>query len=183
VSEGGLQIIQAAASDAATLQNLFQLYTYDFSELWAGETRGELLASGRFEDYPLAPFFERAGWRAFLLKLAGAPVGFALINDAPHSGLPTDHSMAEFFVVRKHRTTGVGREAAERLFRGAPGKWEAAIARKNIGALAFWRRVVGACAAPGSVKELDFENEDWNGPILRFEIARPQSVGPRSASA
>ncbi|HTX50839.1 MAG TPA: GNAT family N-acetyltransferase [Caulobacteraceae bacterium] len=172
MSEVGLRIIPATTADIPTLRNLIQFYVYDFSELWAGEMQGELLPSGRFGEYfPLASFFERAGWRAFLLEIADAPVGFALINDDPHSGLPTDHSVAEFFVVRKHRTTGVGREAAERLFRGSPGKWEAAVMRKNIGALAFWRRVVSACAVPGSVKELDFDNDDWNGPILRFEIA------------
>jgi predicted acetyltransferase len=178
MSELGLQIVPATTADLGTLQNLFQFYAYDFSELWAGEERGEVLANGRFGVPDLEPFFERPNWRGFLLKLAGAPAGFALINDEPHSGLPTDHSVAEFFVVRKHRTTGVGREAAERIFRASPGKWEAAVMRKNVGAQAFWRRVVNACAVPGSVTELDFENEDWNGPILRFEVAAAGAPRP-----
>ena len=99
MSGTGLEIVAATRADIPVLRNLFQFYVYDFSELWAGESRGELMANGRFEDYPLEPFFERAHWRAFLLRLAGSPVGFALINDEPHSGLWTDHSMVEFFVV------------------------------------------------------------------------------------
>jgi predicted acetyltransferase len=171
MTDSGLEIVAATRDDIPLLRNLFQFYVYDFSELWAGEDRGHLDADGRFGDYDLAPFFEKPDWRAFLFRLAGAPVGFGLINDEANSGMHTDHSMAEFFVVRKHRASGVGRQAAERLFKGSPGKWEAAVSRKNIGALAFWRRVVADSAKPGSVTELDFDNDDWNGKILRFEIA------------
>jgi len=171
MSGGGVEIVVATRADIPVLRNLFQFYVYDFSEMWAGEDRGELGADGRFGDYDLEPFFDKPNWRAFLFRLAGAPVGFGLINDEPHSGWPVDHSTAEFFVVRKHRTSGVGREAAEQLFRGSPGKWEAAVARKNVGALAFWRRVAAGCAKPGSLSEVDYDNEDWNGQILRFEVA------------
>jgi predicted acetyltransferase len=171
MSDSGLEIVAATRDDIPVLRNLFQFYVYDFSELWAGEDRGDLEADGRFGDYDLAPFFETPGWRGFLFWLAGAPVGFGLINDEAHSGMPLDHSMAEFFVVRKHRRSGLGRVAAERLFRGSPGLWEAAVSRKNLGALAFWRRAAADCAADGAVTELDFDNEDWNGKILRFEVA------------
>ncbi|HUO11913.1 MAG TPA: GNAT family N-acetyltransferase [Caulobacteraceae bacterium] len=168
----GLEIVPASPADIPTVRNIIQFYVYDFSELWAGEPHGELLPSGRFGAYfRLEPFFERPRWEAFLFRIGGAPVGFALLNDEPHSGLPVDHSVAEFFVMRKHRRAGVGHEAAERLFRGSPGRWEAAVMRKNIGAQAFWRRVVATCAVPGSVEELDYENAQWNGPILRFEAA------------
>lgn len=168
-----LDIIPAGPTDAATLQNLFQLYTHDFSEFWAGTARGELSADGRFPDYPLEPFFTQAGWRAFLLKAGEAPAGFALINDHAHSGRATQHSMAEFFVVRKHRGQGLGGGVARRLIGAAPGDWEIAVARKNVAALAFWRRVAGGCAGPGGVAELDLDGPEWNGPVLRFETPRP----------
>ncbi|WP_293404285.1 GNAT family N-acetyltransferase [Phenylobacterium sp.] len=162
-----LKIVRAARSDSALLQNLFQLYTHDFSEFWAGSARGELEADGRYTDYPLTPFFERASWSAWLLKSGEAPAGFALINDAAHSGLPTRRSMAEFFVVRKHRGQGAGRAAAQALIADEPGGWEIAVARANTGALTFWRKVAATCAA-GPVEELDIASPDWNGPVLRF---------------
>ncbi|CAN7566085.1 GNAT family N-acetyltransferase [Phenylobacterium sp. LjRoot164] len=162
-----LAITRARAGDAALLQNLFQLYTHDFSEFWAGSARGELGADGRFTDYPLEPYFARPGWSAWVLKAGEAPAGFALINDEAHSGLPARRSMAEFFVVRKHRGQGAGRAAAQALIADEPGGWEIAVARANTGALAFWRKVAGACAA-GPVEELDIRSPDWNGPVLRF---------------
>lgn len=167
-----LDIIPAGAADAATLQNLFQLYTHDFSEFWAGTARGELAADGRFPDYPLEPFFTQAGWRALLLKAGEAPAGFALINDHAHSGQAVQHSMAEFFVVRKHRGQGMGGAVARRLIGDAPGSWEIAVARRNVAALAFWRRVAADCAGTGGVVELDLDGPHWNGPVLRFAAAR-----------
>ena len=165
-----LDIHPAGPQDAGLLQNLFQLYTHDFSEFWAGSARGELEANGRYTDYPLEPFFARPNWSAWLLKAGEAPAGFALINDAAHSGLPSRRSMAEFFVVRKHRGQGAGRAAAQALIAAEPGSWEIAVARANTGALAFWRKVAAACAA-GPVEALDIAGPDWNGPVLRFEAA------------
>ena len=45
-----LQIVRAGPKDGVLLQNLFQLYTHDFSEFWAGSARGGLGADGRFTD-------------------------------------------------------------------------------------------------------------------------------------
>jgi predicted acetyltransferase len=163
-------LIPATAAGEPALQNLFQLYVHDFSEFWAGTGRGELDDDGRFPAYPFEPYFERPAWRALLIRRGGALAGFALVNDIPHSGLPADHSVAEFFIVRKHRGQGLGRAAARRLFMEAPGLWEVAVARKNLAALAFWRGVIGACAAESSVSELDVSGPDWDGPVIRFEI-------------
>ncbi|MGH6997065.1 MAG: GNAT family N-acetyltransferase [Phenylobacterium sp.] len=165
-----LAIVRAGPQDGARLQNLIQLYTHDFSEFWAGSARGELSADGRYTDYQLDPFFGRPNWSAWLLTAGAAPAGFALIKDAAHCGRPARRSMAEFFVVRKHRGQGAGRAAAQALIAAEPGSWEIAVARANTGALAFWRKVAAACAA-GPVEELDIASPDWNGPVLRFEAA------------
>ena len=164
------ELIQAKGADAPVLQNLFQLYAHDFTAFWAGQARGELGEDGRFEPYALEGYFLRPAWRAFLVRAGGALAGFALVNDVPHSGLPADRSMAEFFIVRKHRRSGLGRRCAERLFHAAPGVWEVAVARANVRAQSFWRTVIGACAAPGSAAELDLNGPDWNGPVFRFRI-------------
>lgn len=155
-------------SDAATLQNLLQLYTHDFSEHWAGGARGELGVDGRFADYPLDDFWRTPGWSAHLFVLADAPVGFGLVNTEPHSGIAVDHSMAELFVVRKHRGRGLGRIAAQRLFESQAGSWEVAVARKNIIALPFWRRAIATCSIARDAVETDVQGPSWNGPILRF---------------
>lgn len=157
-------------SHRATLDALFQLYTHDFSEQWAGTERGELQDDGRFEPYPwLDSYWTEPAREAFLIRADGALAGFVLLNDYAHSGLPINHAIAEFFVVRKYRRAGVGHAAANTAIRGRPGQWELAVARKNWDALAFWRRI--ACElATGEVEALD-TTDRWNGVILRFRTA------------
>jgi predicted acetyltransferase len=165
------ELVTASRADEPALQNLMQLYIHDFSERWAGEARGELGDDGRFGDYPLDGYWRDAGWRPYLIRTATALAGFALVNDAPHSELATDHSMAEFFVVRKHRRRGLGALAAQRLFGALRGVWEVAVARKNTGALAFWRRTIGDFAGASEISEHDLTGPDWNGPVIRFRSA------------
>lgn len=165
------QLLKASPADAVTLQNLLQLYTHDFSEFWAGTDKGELGPDGRFAADPLDAYWERPNWRAWLFQADGAPAGFALVNDETHSSRPADHSVAEFFVVRKHRGGGLGRLAAQRLFAGAAGQWEVAVARKNLPALAFWRRVISGCPAADDIAELDLRGPDWDGPVIRFRTS------------
>ncbi|WP_084617852.1 GNAT family N-acetyltransferase [Sinorhizobium arboris] len=165
-----IDLIEASEADLTTLQNLMQLYTHDFSEFWAGTQRGELCGDGRFPDYPIHRYFERADWRAYLFKTADVLVGFALVNDETHSTLHADHSIAEFFVVRKHRGHGLGRLAAQRLFEQQCGSWEVAVARKNTLALRFWRAAIFGCKSVLNVSELDSRTPNWDGPIIRFEV-------------
>lgn len=83
--------------------------------------------------------------------------------------MPVDWNVAEFFVVRKHRRRGVGGAAARRIFAERPGVWEVAVARRNLGALAFWRSVIAAQPGVYGLRELDDAN-DWDGVVFRFGI-------------
>lgn len=152
----------------STLSNLFQLYTHDFSDFWVGREDGELQEDGRFPQYVyLDSYWTDADRTPLLIRAGGHLAGFALINTFSHSGLPLDAAVAEFFVVRKHRRSGVGLAAATRIIAARPGQWELAVARRNKLALPFWRRVAAAVAGM-AVEELDRDDHLWNGPILRF---------------
>ncbi len=152
------------------LEALFQLYIHDFSEHWAGRAQGELEEDGRFAPYPhLDRYWTEPDRTAWLIRAEGRLAGFALLSGRSHSGLPTDHEVAEFFVVRKHRRAGVGRMAAERLMRERPGQWEIAVARANVGALRFWRGIADGLST--EVDERDLNDARWNGAILRFRVA------------
>lgn len=165
-----VELQPAGPEHRATLANLFQLYTYDFTEQWAGEARGELGEDGLFEPYPyLDSYWTEPDREAFLIRADGALAGFVLLNDHSHAGLPVDHAVAEFFVARKHRRGGVGRAAARAAIAPRLGLWELAVARKNEGALAFWRGVAAELAS-GPVEELD-ATDRWNGTILRLTVA------------
>ena len=154
----------------ATIENLFQLYVHDFADFWA-ERQVELQEDGRFPAYPpLAAYWSEAGAEPFLIRADGRLAGFALIDRHSHSGAPTDFNMGEFFVARHYRREGVGRAAALLAIQDRPGQWEIAVARRNVGALAFWRGVAET-AAIGGVETRDQDDDRWNGAILRFVVA------------
>ena len=161
---------QVGPERARTIANLFQLYVHDFTDFW--ETRRvELGEDGRFPPYPpLETYFREPDRSAWLIRADGNLAGFALLDTHSHSGEPLDHNMGEFFVARHYRREGVGRVAAMEIIGTRPGQWELAVARRNIGAMSFWRGVA-ASAASGPVDEQDHQSAAWNGPILRFRVA------------
>ena len=155
---------------------MMQFYIHDFSEFWAGRPEGELEDGGQFGPYEyLDAYWREPGRVPLLIRVAGRLAGFALLNDVSHSGAPVERNMAEFFVVRKHRRGGVGTAAARVIFSRYPGLWEAAVARANLPALAFWRKAVAGHPNLLAVEELEFADERWNGPILRFRIEPKES--------
>jgi predicted acetyltransferase len=159
------------AERAETLSNLFQLYVHDFADFWT-ERQVELQEDGRFPPYPPLPaYWTEADGEALLIRVDGRLAGFVLLNRDSHSGLATDYSVGEFFVARHYRRSGVGRAAALAAMRARPGLWEVAVARRNTGARAFWRRVADEVAG-GPVETLEQRDDRWDGPILRFSVAR-----------
>jgi predicted acetyltransferase len=165
----------ATPGQRVALENLFQLYVHDFSEQWVGTSRGELGEDGRFPPYPhLDSYWREEGRVPLLIRADGRLAGFALLNRFARLRPDPDHAVAEFFVVRKHRRTGVGRAAAHAIFDRYPGLWEAAVARKNVAALAFWRRAISAHPRVSDLEETDMTTSEWNGPVMRFRVARAQ---------
>lgn len=104
-----------------------------------------------------------------LIRAGGRLAGFCILNRHAHGSEPVDRNMAEFFVVRKHRLAGVGALAAQAAFARYPGVWEVAVARRNLGALAFWRRVIEAQPGISGLNELTGVT-GWDGPVFRFRV-------------
>ena len=155
-----------------TLSNLFQLYIHDFTEQWFDRPQGELGEDGLFEPFSLLDtYWSMPGHEAMLIRADGHLAGFVLVNTESHSGEPVDFQVAEYFVARKHRRSGVGQMAALQMLNARPGLWELAVARRNVGAQVFWRRVAAAIAGE-AVEELDLNDERWNGIILRFRAGQ-----------
>ncbi len=159
----------ARPEDKDALANLMQLYMHDFSEHWSGTTDGDLLDDGRFAPYPyFDAYWQEPGRVPLLLRRDGRLAGFALINGV--SADSARRSMAEFFIVRKHRRTGFGTAAAHAIFSRYPGRWQTAVARRNVDALRFWQNAVDRYPAVEEVETLDLDSAEWNGPVIRFRI-------------
>src|SRR3954468_1702807 len=93
----------ASRDERRTLENLLQLYVYDWSEILPLDVRDD----GRFEDFPLEAYW-RDDWRhPFLLRVDGKLGVFALVSERSRlTGTAGVVDMAEFFVMRKYRRQG-----------------------------------------------------------------------------
>jgi predicted acetyltransferase len=74
------------------------------------------------------------------------PAGFAVVSIRRGSGRPGEATnpfrMTEFFIARPLRRRGVGRAAVRLLFDRFAGDWLVTQSRRNVPAVAFWRRVI-----------------------------------------
>ena len=154
----------AGESDRPTIENLMQLYAYDFSEL-GHPVIGD---DGRFARYPLDPYWREDGRHPLLLRSDGALAGFVLISARSRlTGADGVFDVAEFFVLRAHRRKGVGLAAACAAFDRFKGRWEVRQRRANVAATAFWRRAIGHHTG-GKFDERDWDDATWSGPVQTF---------------
>jgi predicted acetyltransferase len=131
----------ATARDAPLLGNLLELYIHDLSEAFPVI---ELGADGRF-GYEKLPLYWTEPKRRFpfLIRLGARVAGFVLVTlGSPGSDDPDVHDVAEFFVLRRHRRSGVARRAAFSVWDRFPGRWIVRVSEGNIDALPFWTRVI-----------------------------------------
>lgn len=131
----------ATVRDAALLSNLLELYIHDMSEMFPGV---ELGADGRF-GYERLPLYWSEPERRFpfLMKHDGRLAGFVLVTrGSPVTDDPDVFDVAEFFVLRRYRRSGMGRRAAFLLWDRLPGRWTVRVSEVNPGALSFWRGII-----------------------------------------
>jgi predicted acetyltransferase len=160
-----IELIEAQRADKSVLQQLMELYLYDFSDIDASDVNEH----GLFEYRRLDSYWTESGRYPFLFRVDGHWAGFALVcwfSYFPDNALPTQ-AIAEFFVMRKYRRRGVGTRMAGELFARFPGRWEVAEMRQNLDAQAFWRRVIGEFT-DGRFEEHDLDNEHWRGSVQVF---------------
>ena len=137
---GEVVVALAEPSDAAVLSNLLELYSHDLSDVFALE----LGANGRFGYDKLPLYWSEAERRfPFLIRAGNHLAGFALVTrGSPASDDPNDFDIAEFFVSRRHRRSGVGRRAAFLLWNRFAARWIVRVSEGNQSGLRFWSNVI-----------------------------------------
>jgi predicted acetyltransferase len=159
----------ATQSDAALLSNLLELYIHDVCDLFPTV---ELGADGRF-GYPKLPLYWSEPERrfAYLVRRRGGVAGFVLVTrGSPVTTDPDVYDVAEFFVLRKFRHLGVGRQAAFLLWKCLPGKWTVRVSEGNRGALAFWSNILAEFTR-GTAEESVRPGEPNAWRVFSFESA------------
>lgn len=170
MTEMKLDRVHGSAAERAALEQLGQLYVYDFIEFLAPDRRPDLQEDGRFPPLPsLDEYWREADRSVWFLRADGVLCGFALLNRCSHSGLPVDFNVGEYFVARPYRRTGLGTWAIGQLLNQHPGVWEIAISARNLPAQAFWRRAV-AGARIADLQTMQGDGVLWTGPILRLRV-------------
>ncbi len=133
-----LSIIQVTLDQSSILQNLMELYCYDFTEYM----NLDLADDGLFH-YPLEAYWNSPDThRTYFIKvdgiLAGCILQYSYISD---EGIETQ-TIGEFFVLKKYRHFGIGTAAAKIILNEFPGNWLIYQSSKNIPAQTFWRRII-----------------------------------------
>ena len=166
MAESEITRIHAADhAEQVVLQNLLELYVHDLSEVFPFVQLG---ADGRFGYPNLAAYWSEPARRfAFLIKEGGKVAGFALVTlGSPAAEEPDVYDIAEFFVLRGYRRSGVGRRAAALLWQQLPGEWTVRSSEANPSAVAFWNDVV-AELTHGNAK-----TSSWAGKTSQFRVLR-----------
>jgi predicted acetyltransferase len=178
IGDKTVELSLAGEAQRPLIEGLAQLYIYDFSEMEpAGSTDLELGEDGGFGPLPhMDAYWSEAGRFALLIRVDGHPAGFALINTHSHlNGGQVERNMGEFFLVRKHRGGGVAARAVRLVLAAYPGRWEVAVAERNLAAKTFWPRAIAAAPNVSDLLRLEGDGEHWRGPIWTFHAAAAAS--------
>lgn len=158
-----VEIVEVEEERKHVLGRLLQFYLYEFSIYEDTDVNQE----GLFEYEHFDKYWKKGNRHPFLFKYQGQLVGFALIRTSLPSKLFDDQTVseiAEFFVMKKYRRKGIGKNAAFKIFDKFSGRWEIWQLEKNIASKKFWRAIID-----------EFMDGEWHerwgekGPIQYFE--------------
>jgi predicted acetyltransferase len=138
--------------DRDWVRSVYREYLEDLSMLNTGifPVLGQF---GEREPDLLARWFADDRSHPLVILQSDRPVGFALVVRPPERAATTtvpagrgriEFRLSEFFIQLPYRKRGVGREAAQLIFNRFAGQWEVTEYVRNSGAVAFWRRIIGA---------------------------------------
>jgi predicted acetyltransferase len=167
-----LVISKAGPESGAILRNLFEHYLHDMSE-WLGFDIG---ADGSY-SYDTSRFWAN-GFDVHLVRVGDTLSGFALVSPADQwLGDIGAHQIAEFFVLRKYRRTGISHQIAERLWNQYPGEWLVRVLEVNVPAVPFWNRAIARFSNGRYTKERRIE-KDRPWLFFRFRSGGLPSAAP-----
>jgi predicted acetyltransferase len=163
-----IQLIKVSIQDKIVLENLLELYKYDFSEFDNEDVNDRGQYGYRYIDNYWTEPDDRF---PYLIKVDGNYAGFALIRKIIKERASSEfyYSVAEFFIMKKYRHNGLGKQVAFNLFDLFPGDWEVTQIEENIPAQKFWRKIISEYTND-NYKE--YRNANLDGPTQSFSSKR-----------
>lgn len=133
-----IEILPAQVEDKPVLGHLLQLCLHDYSEFNGKEVNDHGLFDYPYLDY----YWIEPGRYPFLVWVEGTLAGFVLVRQLEQDMAEPLWQMAEFFILRKYRRRGIGREVAHRVFDRFEDRWQVIPQEGNLPAQAFWEHVL-----------------------------------------
>lgn len=133
-----ISLVEASINKWGLLESMLQLYAYDFSEF----TSDDINECGDFGFARLLRYY----WTGknpdpFIIKVGDKIAGFVMVKKIEISNTEY-HSVAEFFILRKYRKSGIGKRVAKMVFKKFQGPWYVDVIKSNEPACVFWEKVI-----------------------------------------
>ncbi|WP_233711211.1 GNAT family N-acetyltransferase [Lederbergia citrisecunda] len=133
-----IKLISVSYESKHILENMFQFYLYDFSEL----TQEDINRHGLY-DVDLEYFWQDPRWNPFFINHDGKIIGFLVVLFENYDVAPDPtHVIYDFMILRKYRRNGLGKEAAIKVFNLYKANWKVAQMALNEPAIQFWRNII-----------------------------------------
>ncbi len=148
------------------VENLFTYYVYDLSE--SGQWPCGL--DGRYEYSPalLEPYWSDEHHWPWLIYHDEELAGFCLLRRYPDNVDRFD--IDQFFVLRKFKGQGVGKEAFRLAVTGQPGLWQTRVLLENTPALNFWRSAIDSLTQ-GQYEEKVMQDRDLPMHFIFYNVS------------
>jgi predicted acetyltransferase/RimJ/RimL family protein N-acetyltransferase len=136
-----IKLLPATLEDYPVIQNMGRFYVYDMSEYMGKEEGWEMPKDGLYECIDFKKYWDDKDGFPFLVRYENEIAGFAIV-DKKGSNSEIEFNMAQFFILRKFKSKGIGRLVAYQCFDMFRGVWEVMVIPGNEGAYQFWRSII-----------------------------------------
>ena len=135
-----IQITPATIEQQPVIAQLYELYTYEMTDL----ADFDINDNGYYGYSDLPLFWSTPNRYPYLIWVNKKLAGFVLIQQgSPIDDNPDIWDVAEFFVMRKFRKSGIGQFIAQSIWSTHKGLWQVRVWDNNITAHRFWDSVIG----------------------------------------
>ena len=155
-----IEVKKATVKQKPLLENLMQLYLYDFSEF----EKTDVDKNGLFDYDHLNMYWKDSNRFPFIVYVDNKIAGFVLVNLKDPYSKSKYQGISEFCILRKYQKQGIGEKVAWEIFDLFPGKWEIRELKKNEGAQKFWKKVIHRYTN-GKYEE----KNERRGPVQAFD--------------
>lgn len=154
-----LDLRLAKLEEKQIVANLIELYTYDFTELWDFDIGN----NGLYGYKNLDRFWSEPNCYAYLININDKLAGTALVQGkSPIAENKEIWDIAEFFIMKKFRSKGIGRLVAHSLWKHFEGEWQIRVISENLRAKNFWHDAIKRYTlSEPNYQLINHEKDEW----------------------